>query len=249
MGFLLLIPGKILFLWRSVALCCTASCCTASCRAVSCRAVISSPTGSAIVLSFLTFCGANSRDVLRWNHRSLQQHRCFGAASAGRRFAAIEWPVLDAIVRRTEVSHVAAPSVGVKCAPLQCSNLQFGSMSCQFLWHVPHATCVASEPRHQEEANFYADRSCLKKPSSSQRTMRSSSGSLNLTARTSSLRSLIGGFLRVHWAERRRELHFQDFSTGSLHPPDLCAHVARECNCFVVSMCLRCGQWCQFVHK
>ena len=107
----------------------------------------------------------------------------------------------------------------------------------------------ASEPRHQEEANFYADRSCLKKPSSSQRTMRSSSGSTSTTARTSSLRSLIGGFLRVHWAERRRELHFQDFATGSPHPPGRCTHVARECNCFVVSMCLRCGQWCQFVHK
>ena len=129
---------KNLFLWRTVALCCTAWC-----RAVSCRAVISSPTGSAIVLSLLTFFGANSRDVLRWSHRSLQQHRCFGAASAGRRFTAIEWPVLEAIVPRTEVSHVAAPLVGVKYSQLQCSNLQFSFMSCQFLWHVPHATCVA----------------------------------------------------------------------------------------------------------
>ena len=215
-------------------------------KSLSCGEVLRCAAPRRVV--FLTFCGANSREVLRWSHRSVQQHRCFGAASAGRRFAAIEWPVLDAIVRRTEVSRVVAPSVGVTCAPLQCSNLQFRSMSCQFLWHVPRATCVASEPRHQEEANFYADRSCLKKPSTSQRTMKCSSASIATCARTASLRSPIGGFLRVHWEGRRRELHFQDFATGSLHPPDRCAHVARECNGFVVSNCLRCGQWCQFVH-
>ena len=146
------------------------------CGVVSCRVVSS--------YHFITYWFSHCPQLFDFFLALIRVMSCAGATDLYNSVDALVQPVRDDALRPLSGQYLMRLSAGrrspvlsllrlarnVLHSSVRTSNSVLCLVSSCGMSHMRPVS--ASEPRHQEEANFYADRSCLKKPSSSQRTMR-----------------------------------------------------------------------------